>query len=88
MDDQCNQSVASPEIFHILNITSLPMYYTLTKCSGKTTLNDRHTIRLELPSFEAAVTMDLPLLMECDDFDVNAKIELLIGRDLIEAHTF
>jgi hypothetical protein len=112
VDDQCNQSLASPELF---NITSLRIHYTLTTCSGKTALNGRQALGLKVRSFDKSVTMNLPLLMECDDipnetseiptpevamsypnlrtiassipeFDTNAEIQLLIGRDLIEAH--
>ncbi|XP_048737549.2 uncharacterized protein LOC125652183 [Ostrea edulis] len=115
VDDQCNQTLASPELFNALNITSLPIHYTLTTCSGKTALNGRQALGLKMRSFDTSVTMELPLLMECDDipnemseiptpevansyphlrmiapsipeFDGNAKIRLLIGRDLIEAH--
>lgn len=82
---------------------------------GKTAQNGRQAYGMKLRSLDTAVTMDLPLLMECDDipnetseiptpevaksyphllriassiheFDVNSKIQLLIGRDLIEAH--
>lgn len=115
VDDQCNQSLASPELFDALNIMSSPIHYTLTTCMGKTAQNGRQAHSMKIRSLDTAVTMDLPLLMECDDipnetseiptpevaksyphllriassipeFDVNSKIQLLIGRDLIEAH--
>nr|XP_034311384.1 uncharacterized protein LOC117684234 [Crassostrea gigas] len=115
VDDQCNQSLASPELFDALNIMSSPIHYTLTTCMGKTAQNGRQAHGMKIRSLDTAVTMDLPLLMECDDipnetseiptpevaksyphllriassipeFDVNSKIQLLIGRVLIEAH--
>ncbi|XP_062585397.1 uncharacterized protein LOC134247072 [Saccostrea cucullata] len=115
LDDQSNRSLASPDLFDVMNITSEPTKYTLTSCSGNTVRYGRRAHGLMVRSVDGSVIYELPSLIECDDlpnelsevptpdvaksfdhlrdisslipeFDPNSKIQLLIGRDLPEAH--
>lgn len=66
VDDQCNQTLASPELLDILNISCVPTKFTLTTCSGKTAMYGRNVLGLKVRSIDKTVTLDLPSTLECE----------------------
>ncbi|XP_062607729.1 uncharacterized protein LOC134269543 [Saccostrea cucullata] len=67
VDDQCNQTLASPELLDTLDTSSIPTKFTLATCSGKTAMYGRNVLGLKVRSIDRTVTLDLPSVLECED---------------------
>ena len=115
LDDQSDQTLASPELFDAMNVTNQPEPYSMKSCSGEVAMYSRRARGFQVSAIDGSACYDLPTLIECDnipnekreiptpevarsyphlydiaplipEFDPKANIQLLIGRDLLEAH--
>lgn len=67
VDDLLNQTLASPELLDILDISSVPPKFTLATCSGKTAMYGRNVLGLKVRSIDKTVNLDLPSPFRCED---------------------
>ena len=115
LDEHSNRTLATHELFNLLQITGETTQYTLSTCSGRVTAFGRRATDLWVRSIDGLTNVKLPSVIECDDIpnelseiptpnvakaykhlhhladhipemNPNCKIQLLIGRDLPEAH--
>nr|XP_034305596.1 uncharacterized protein LOC117682359 [Crassostrea gigas] len=115
LDDQSNRTLISPRLCDRLDVQGPSTQYSLSSCSGTTTMTGRRIEGLCVQSVHEDCQYELPITIECDDIpnerseiptpdvarfhyhlnsivnelppiEKDVNIELLIGRDVPEAH--
>nr|XP_034318941.1 uncharacterized protein LOC105335138 [Crassostrea gigas] len=115
LDDQSNRTLISPRLCDRLDVQGPSTQYSLSSCSGTTTMTGRRIEGLCAQSVHEDCQYELPITIECDDIpnerseiptpdvarfhyhlnsivnelpsiEKDVNIELLIGRDVPEAH--
>ncbi|XP_021370177.1 uncharacterized protein LOC110461161 [Mizuhopecten yessoensis] len=66
IDDQSNRSLVTPELCEMMGIRGETMTYTLSSCSGRTTMVGQRIDGLSVQSVGTAERLDLPELIECN----------------------
>ncbi|PIK48185.1 hypothetical protein BSL78_14928 [Apostichopus japonicus] len=66
LDEQSNRSLAKPQLFDALGITSTTTPYTLRTCSGIMETAGRRANNLMISSIDDKVKFHLPALIECE----------------------
>ena len=66
IDDQSNRSPVSPNLIDKLNIKGDRKTYTLSLCSGTSTVSGHRIKGLCVKSYDQTVTFNLPEVIECD----------------------
>ncbi|XP_069105757.1 uncharacterized protein [Argopecten irradians] len=67
LDDQSNQSLASPKLLDSLNVDSEEVNYTLSSCSGSFRMSGRRALGYTVESMDGTYKRTLPALIECPD---------------------
>ncbi|XP_074662167.1 uncharacterized protein LOC141914773 [Tubulanus polymorphus] len=71
IDDQSNRSLAAPEFFELFGVRDKPETYTLSTCSGKVITSGRRGKGFIIESVHGSETLDLPVLIECENIPNN-----------------
>lgn len=66
LDDQSNRPLVTPELCDMLDIPGEAMEYSLSSCSGHTTMVGQRVNGLSVRSVNTSESFDLPELIECD----------------------
>ena len=66
IDDQSNSTLGTPELFDRLGIEGEEIPYVISSCNGKIQTSGRRAHNLIIESFDSSVTLDLPVVTECD----------------------
>ncbi|XP_052688921.1 uncharacterized protein LOC128167316 [Crassostrea angulata] len=66
IDDQSNRTLVSPYLIDRLGVTGECKPYTLTSCSGVTTVAGRRVNGLCVKALDGTTTFNLPEVIECD----------------------
>lgn len=81
LDDQSNTSLAKPELFDMLNVSSDEIEYTINSCSGIHVAHGRRVKDCTLSSIDGSVSYNLPTLLECPDIP-NNRNEICTPHDV------
>ena len=84
LDDQSNCSLGSSKLFDFFNEKG-PVYdYSLLSCAGRTQLSGRRATGFSVQSLDGQRTIDIPLLIECNDIPSNR--DEIPAPDIIRQH--
>ncbi len=101
IDDQSNCSLATPQLFNMLNIDGERFPYTLRTCAGTMQTEGRHASGLVIETLCGHKRHLLPTVTKCNaipdnkdeiptpaipEFQSDAEILLLVGRDVPPVH--
>lgn len=73
LDDQSNRSLARSSFFDMFKICSPPEEYIMNSCNGKLVTSGRRASGFVMESCDRHVSIDLPVLIECDNIPNNRQ---------------